>query len=78
MTPVSLRRFLAAATGLLAGASLAQAPAPAPKLVMIGTGSLVGIYHPAGGAVCRLVNRDRRQHGLRCSVDSTDGSSANL
>lgn len=76
------RILMAAATVAAATAVLAQAPAAVPanaqKLVMIATGSLVGIYHPAGGAVCRLVNRDRKLHGLRCSVDSTDGSAANV
>ena len=76
------RILLAFATAAATTTVLAQAPAAAPasaqKLVMIATGSLVGIYHPAGGAVCRLVNRDRKRHGLRCSVDSTDGSGANI
>lgn len=76
------RILVATATVTAAPFALAQAPAAAPastqKLVMIGTGSLVGIYNPAGGAVCRLVNRDRKVHGVRCSVDSTDGSGANI
>jgi TRAP transporter TAXI family solute receptor len=46
--------------------------------VVIGTGVVTGLYFPAGGAVCRLLNRGRDLHGLRCSVESTDGSVANI
>lgn len=48
------------------------------KFISIGTGSVTGVYYPAGGAICRLVNRGRRSHGIRCSVESTGGSVYNL
>lgn len=48
------------------------------KFVTIGTGGVTGVYYPAGGAICRLVNRGRREHGIRCSVESTGGSVYNL
>ncbi len=48
------------------------------KYVSLGTGSITGVYYPAGGAICRLVNRGRKEHGIRCSVESTGGSVANL
>ncbi|NJD09011.1 MAG: TAXI family TRAP transporter solute-binding subunit, partial [Gemmatimonadetes bacterium] len=32
----------------------------------------------AGGAICRLVNKDRSKHGIRCSVESTGGSVFNV
>ena len=35
-------------------------------------------YYPAGGAICRLVNKNRKQHGIRCSVESTGGSVFNV
>lgn len=44
----------------------------------IGTGGVTGVYYPAGGAICRLVNRNRKNHGIRCSVESTGGSIYNL
>jgi transposase len=28
---------------------------------------------PAGGAICRLVNRGRKEHGIHCVVESTGG-----
>lgn len=50
----------------------------AEKLVTIGTAGVTGVYYPAGGAICRLVNRGRKEHGVRCSVESTGGSINNL
>lgn len=52
--------------------------AEANQFVTIGTGGVTGVYYPTGGAICRLVNRDRRDHGIRCSVESTGGSVYNL
>ncbi len=48
------------------------------RFITIGTGGVTGVYYPAGGAICRLVNRDRAKHNLRCSVESTGGSVANV
>ncbi|MDB2414296.1 TAXI family TRAP transporter solute-binding subunit [Rickettsiales bacterium] len=48
------------------------------KFVTIGTGGVTGVYYPTGGAICRLVNRGRKDHGIRCSVESTGGSVYNL
>ena len=36
------------------------------------------MYYAAGGAICRLVNKDRKSHGIRCSVESTGGSVFNI
>lgn len=49
-----------------------------PNSVTIGTGGVTGVYYPAGGAICRLVNKARDSHGLRCAVESTAGSIYNL
>ncbi|MGU9950715.1 MAG: TAXI family TRAP transporter solute-binding subunit [Gammaproteobacteria bacterium WSBS_2016_MAG_OTU1] len=50
------------------------APASAEQFITIGTGGVTGVYYPTGGAICRLVNKDRKTHGIRCSVESTGGS----
>ncbi len=67
--------FTALCLGVLVSPQEAQAR---EKFVTIGTGSVTGVYYPAGGAICRLVNRARKDHGIRCSVESTGGSIYNL
>ena len=44
----------------------------------IGSGQPTGIYYPLARAICDLVNRDRAEHGYRCSVDPTQGSVENV
>ena len=52
--------------------------ASAEQFITIGTGGVTGVYYPTGGAICRLVNKGRKDHGIRCSVESTGGSIYNL
>ena len=79
-----MKRLLATtfAVALGAGALVAigsgGASAADQRFISIGTGGVTGVYYPTGGAICRLVNKDRKEHGIRCSVESTGGSTYNV
>ncbi len=67
----------------LAGAALVASmtfstAASAQEFISIGTGGVTGVYYPTGGAICRLVNKSRKEHGIRCAVESTGGSVYNI
>jgi TRAP transporter TAXI family solute receptor len=65
--------------GIITLATLFAAPSFAEQqFVSIGTGGVTGVYYPTGGAICRLVNKTRKEHGIRCSVESTGGSVYNI
>jgi TRAP transporter TAXI family solute receptor len=61
----------------IAGTS-AVAMAADTTFVSIGTGGVTGVYYPAGGSICRMLNAERKEHGIRCSVESTGGSAYNV
>ena len=65
-----------AATSLSLG--MAIPAANALEFISIGTGGVTGVYYPTGGAICRLVNKGKSEHDIRCSVESTGGSIYNL
>jgi hypothetical protein len=78
-----MKKSLLVVTALFFGLSLLVGFAAAPvqaetTFVTIGTGGVTGVYYPTGGAICRLVNKGRKEHGIRCSVESTGGSVYNL
>ncbi len=63
---------------VLAGAMMAASMTVAEEFISIGTGGVTGVYYPTGGAICRLVNKSRKEHGIRCAVESTGGSVYNI
>lgn len=75
------RHFKARVFATTLGLALVQAPfgeAVAAQTVTIGTAGVMGIYYPLGNALCRMVNVTRKLHGLRCSVDTSEGSVTNI
>lgn len=60
------------------GAASGPAVAADQTFVTIGTGGVTGVYYPAGGAIARLVNKGKKEHGLRATVESTGGSVYNV
>ncbi len=66
------------AAAVAAAVTIGSAAAHAESFITIGTGGVTGVYYPTGGAICRLVNKMRKDTGIRCSVESTGGSIYNL
>jgi uncharacterized protein len=46
--------------------------------ITIGTGGITGVYYPTGGAIAKIVNKKRKEYGIRCTVGSTGGSVYNI
>ncbi len=71
--------------GLFLGVALAAAmlmnygPAQAKtQFVTIGTGGITGVYYPTGGAIAKMVNKKKKEYGIRATVESTGGSVFNV
>jgi TRAP transporter TAXI family solute receptor len=66
------------AGGLVAFAMTGTTAVAQQQFVSIGTGGVTGVYYPTGGAICRLMNKTRKETGIRCSAESTGGSIYNI
>ncbi len=75
---ITARAPALAAVATLALLATGDAGLAQQRFVTIGTGGVTGVYYAVGGAVCRLMNKDRQKTGIRCSVESTGGSVFNV
>jgi hypothetical protein len=75
---MKIKHLLAGGIAAFALTATATASVAQQKFISIGTGGVTGVYYPTGGAICRLVNKDRKEHGIRCSAESTGGSIYNI
>ncbi len=48
------------------------------QFATIGTGGITGVYYPTGGAISKMINKKRKEYGIRCTVESTAGSVFNV
>ena len=48
------------------------------QFITIGTGGQTGVYYVVGQSICRLVNRETAETGLRCTAPATGGSIDNI
>ena len=78
-----MKRFCILAMVLCFAVVFASAVTPAPvqaktTFVTIGTGGITGVYYPTGGAIAKIVNKKRKEYGIRATVESTGGSVFNV
>ena len=64
-------------SGLIAGMNTAPVEAKT-TFITIGTGDVTGVYYPTGGAIAKIVNKKRKEYGIRATVESTGGSVFNV
>jgi TRAP transporter TAXI family solute receptor len=71
-------KALTCAAALASLLAIHPASAAQQQFITIGTGGVTGVYYAVGGAICRLMNQDRKTTGIRCSTESTGGSVFNI
>ncbi|MCB1347134.1 MAG: TAXI family TRAP transporter solute-binding subunit [Paracoccaceae bacterium] len=72
---LNFRKAAIAAAIALTGQS---ATAAEETFITIGTGGQTGVYYVVGQSICRLVNRNTAETGMKCTAPSTGGSVANI
>ncbi len=76
---VHMKKVLAPLAALALTAALSVGTAQAKStFVTIGTGGITGVYYPTGGAIAKMVNKKKKEYGIRATVESTGGSVFNV
>ena len=74
-----MKKGLLFSLALVAAMMMCLSPAMAKtKFVTIGTGGITGVYYPTGGAIAKMVNKKKKEYGIRATVESTGGSVFNI
>ena len=74
-----MKKGLLLAITMIASMALCLATAQArTQFVTIGTGGITGVYYPTGGAIAKMVNKKKKEYGIRATVESTGGSVFNI
>jgi len=76
---VSMKKLAASLAALSLTVVLSVGTAQARStFVTIGTGGITGVYYPTGGAIAKMVNKKKKEYGIRATVESTGGSVFNV
>ncbi len=74
-----MKKGLFFSIALVAAMMMSLSPAMAKtQFVTIGTGGITGVYYPTGGAIAKMVNKKKKEYGIRATVESTGGSVFNI
>jgi len=73
-----MRKKLFFSVVLFASMMIFLVSAQARTFVTIGTGGITGVYYPTGGAIAKMVNKKKKEYGIRATVESTGGSVFNV
>lgn len=57
---------------------LTTLPVWADSKVVIGSGSISGVYFPTAAAICQFIQLEQSRHGLGCKVEQTGGAIENI
>ncbi len=71
-------RLFAVLLGVTASGALSGVRAADGDTVVIGAGAVAGVYFPAAGAICRMMNNTRTGDDPTCVVVPGEGSKVNL
>ncbi len=77
-SPINAPALLMALIAAIASTPTVTNASESTRFINVGTGSLNGVYHPLGEAVCRTMNQSLRETNIHCSASNTNGSISNL